>query len=95
MGVIASQTTSVSIVYSTVCSGADQRKTSMVRVTGLGEENSAMTGEFPTQGASNEENVSIWWRHHVYTEARVSMGNHLLPNRFVQANTRPNVSRLV
>ena len=23
------------------------------------------TGEFPAQGASNAENVSIWWRHHV------------------------------
>ena len=23
-----------------------------------------MTGEFPTQMASNAENVSIWWRHH-------------------------------
>ena len=22
------------------------------------------TGEFPTQMASNAENVSIWWRHH-------------------------------
>ena len=22
------------------------------------------TGEFPAQRASNEENVSIWWRHH-------------------------------
>ena len=24
-----------------------------------------MTGEFPAQRASNAENVSIWWRHHV------------------------------
>ena len=24
-----------------------------------------MTGEFPTQMASNADNVSIWWRHHV------------------------------
>ena len=24
------------------------------------------TGEFPAQRASNAENVSIWWRHHVY-----------------------------
>ena len=27
--------------------------------------NSSVTGEFPTQKASNAENVSIWWRHHV------------------------------
>ena len=26
--------------------------------------NSPGTGEFPTQMASNAENVSIWWRHH-------------------------------
>ena len=24
------------------------------------------TGEFPAQRASNAENVSIWWRHHVF-----------------------------
>ena len=24
-----------------------------------------MTSEFPAQMASNTENVSIWWRHHV------------------------------
>ena len=27
--------------------------------------NSPMTGEFPAHRASNAENVSIWWRHHV------------------------------
>ena len=27
--------------------------------------NSPGTGEFPAQKASNVENVSIWWRHHV------------------------------
>ena len=25
-----------------------------------------MTGEFPAEMASNAENISIWWRHHVY-----------------------------
>ena len=29
-------------------------------------ENSPVTGEFPAQRASNAENVSIWWRHHVH-----------------------------
>ena len=24
-----------------------------------------MIGEFPAQKASNAENISIWWRHHV------------------------------
>ena len=41
------------------------KKTSKLRVTGLYEENSPVTGEFPTQRANNAENVSIWWRHHV------------------------------
>ena len=35
-----------------------------LRVTGLCEGNSPITGEFPAQKASNAENVSIWWRHH-------------------------------
>ena len=37
--------------------------TSKLRVTGLCEGNSPVTGEFPTQRASNVEDVSIWWRH--------------------------------
>ena len=42
------------------------QKTSKLRVTGLCAGNSPETGEFPTQMASNVENVSIWWRHHVH-----------------------------
>ena len=38
------------------------KKTSKLRVTGLCEGNSPVTGEFPTKRASNEEYVSIWWR---------------------------------
>ena len=38
--------------------------TSKVRVTGLCEENSPVTGEITSKRASNTENVSIWWRHH-------------------------------
>ena len=40
------------------------RKTSKLRVTGFCEGNSPVTCEFPTQRASNVENVSIWWRLH-------------------------------
>ena len=58
MGVIASQITSLTIVYSIVDSGKDQRKhqssASLAFVRG--------TGEFPAQRASYAENVSIWWR---------------------------------
>ena len=63
MGAIASQITSLTLVYSTVYSDADQRK-HQLRVTGLYVRNSSGTGEFPAQMASNAENVSIWWRHH-------------------------------
>ena len=41
------------------------KKTSKLCVTGLCAGNSPETGEFPAQRASNAENVSIWWRHHV------------------------------
>ena len=40
------------------------KKISKLRVTGLCERNSPVTGEFPSQMASNSENVSIRWRHH-------------------------------
>ena len=53
MGTIASQMTSLKIVFSTVYLDTDQRKhqssASLVFVRGM---------------ASNAENVSIWWRHH-------------------------------
>ena len=41
------------------------KKTSKLRVTGLCAGNSPGTGQFPAQMASNAENVSIWWLHHV------------------------------
>ena len=46
--------------------GCRSNKTSKLCVTGLCEGSSPLTGEFPTRRASNAENVSIWWRHHVY-----------------------------
>ena len=42
------------------------KETSKLRVTGICEGNSPVTGEFPTQRASNAGNVAIWWRHHEY-----------------------------
>ena len=44
--------------------GRRSKKTSKLRVTGLCEGNSPVTGEFPTQRASNTENASICWRHY-------------------------------
>ena len=64
MGAMASQITSLTIVYSTVYSGTDERKQSKLRDTGFCEGNSSVTGEFPSQRASNAKKVSIWWRHH-------------------------------
>ena len=64
MSAMVSQITSLKIVYSNACSGANQRKYQSSCVTGLCEGNSPMTGEFPAQRASNAENASIWWRHH-------------------------------
>ena len=66
MSAMASQMTSVSIVCTTVCSGGDEKKTLKLHVTGLCESKSLVASEFPTQRASNTENVSIWWHHHVW-----------------------------
>ena len=63
---LASQIISLTIVYSTVCSFADQRKyqssTSLAFVQGI--------HRWPVnspQKASNSKNVSIWWCHHAMT----------------------------
>ena len=55
MGAMVSQITGLTIV---------SKKTSKLRVTGLFEGNSPVTGEFPTQRASNAQNVSILWSQH-------------------------------
>ena len=59
MGAIASQITSLTIVYSTVYSDADQSK----------HQSSAWLA-FVWPVASNAENVSIWWRHHALWNKR-------------------------
>ena len=61
MSTIASQITSLAIVFSTVYS--DQRKhQSSASLAFVWE----LTGEFPAQTASYAQNVSIWWRHHEF-----------------------------
>ena len=64
MGTMASQITSITIVYLTVYSGADRRKHPSSASLALCAGNSPVTGEFPAQMASNAENDSVWWRHH-------------------------------
>ena len=56
---LVSQITGLSIVYSTVCSVADQKKTLKRRVTGLCEGKSPVTAEFSAQIASNAENFYL------------------------------------
>ena len=64
MSAMASQITGVSIVYSTVFSGTDQRKHQSSALLALCAGNTPVTGEFSAQRASNAEDVSILWRHH-------------------------------
>ena len=59
MSAMVSQITGVSIVCSTVYSGADQRKHQSSASLAF------VTGGFPSQTASYAENVFIWWRHHI------------------------------
>ena len=74
MSAIVSQITGVSIVYSAgfFFSGRS-KKASKLRVTGLCGGNSRVTGEFPAQRASNAENVTISWRHHVGDEINLNI----------------------
>ena len=57
MSAMASQITSLMIVYSTVYSGTDQRKHRSSATLAF------MRG-IHRKRASNAENISIWWRHH-------------------------------
>ena len=64
MSAMASQITSLAIVYSTVMQTKENFKAP--RHWPLWQE---FTGDrwIPAQKASNAENISIWWRHHVNT----------------------------
>ena len=59
MSAMAPHITGVAIVYSAVCSGADQRKHQSSALLAF------VRGIHPAQKASDAENVSIWWRHHM------------------------------
>ena len=72
MGAIASQITSLTIVYSILYSDAGQRK-NQSSASHLCAGNSPGTGEFLAQMASYAENVSIWWRHHAKVEYKYSL----------------------
>ena len=58
MSAMASEITSLTIVYSTVYSGAEKRKYQSSVLLAF------VRGIHRSQSASNAEDVSIWWRHH-------------------------------
>ena len=88
MGTMASQITSLSIVYSTVYSGADQRKHQSSVSLAFVRGNSPVTGEFPARMASNAENVSIWWHHHDIVINRATINPGWTSYRYVRTNIR-------
>ena len=63
MTTMASQITSLTVVYSIVYS---EKNIKAPRHWPLCREFNG-TSEFPAQMASNAENVSIWWRHHEFS----------------------------
>ena len=62
MDTIASQITSLTIIYSTVIQAQIKENIKAPRHWPLCGEFTGI-GEFPAQRVSNAENVSIWWRH--------------------------------
>ena len=68
MDSMASQITSLTIVYSAFIRAQIKENIKAPRHWPL-------CGEFPAQMASNAENISIWWRHHVivFMELYLSM----------------------
>ena len=69
MGAMVYQITSLAIFLLKHLFRRGSKRTSKLRVTGLCAGNSPVTGDFPTQIASNAENVSIWWRRHINIES--------------------------
>ena len=66
MSTMASQITSLTIVYSTDYQFIQAQITENIKAPRHWPlwGNSPVTGELPAQRASNAQNVSIWWRHH-------------------------------
>ena len=58
------------------------KKASKLHDTGLCGGNSPMTGEFPAQRASNAENISIWWRHHIYILCGGNVRHHCVSSTY-------------
>ena len=69
MGKLASKINSLTIVYSTVYSGADQRRHQS-------SASLAFVREIHPQMASNAENGFVWWRHHEATLKNIATELH-------------------
>ena len=78
MGAMASQITSLMIVYSTVHSGTDQRKHQSSASLAF------FAGNSPGQMASNAKNSSILWRHREFghCSARTQMQDDKVSQKF-------------
>ena len=68
------------------------KKISKLRVTGLFEGNLPVTGYTPAQRVSNAENVSIWWRHHIFYNWKQS-DNLYSGNKYVSPFTMSHYKR--
>ena len=95
MSAMASHITNVTIVYSTVCSGADQRRYQSSASLAFVKGNAPVTGEVPAQRASISESVFIWWRHHEslywHWDDRLCKPNVMNKSRFhIWLNNRHN-----
>ena len=83
MSAMASQIIGVSIVFSVVCAGADQGKQQSVVSLALMRGIHRWPVDSPKKRASNAENVSIWWRQHVISQASVWVSRTNSPHTFL------------
>ena len=67
MSIMASKITGASTVCLSICLDG-HRKNNKSCVTGFLRGNPPVTGGYPSQRSSYTEIVSIWWRHHDYSD---------------------------
>ena len=88
MSPMASQITSLTIVYSTVYSCLDQTKHQSSAALAFVRGILPGTGKFHAQMASNAENVSIWGRHH-------GIGHHITLLQYFSINAAVPVKQML
>ena len=93
MGAMASQITGLTIVYSNVYSGADQRKLQSSASLAFVRGNHRSPVNSPQKWPVTRK-TSIWWRHHLYRR----LSNYLLdksPQFCHKLRNTPNISRFL